>query len=211
VRLLLIHADRISYHAKEAIKNLAEELTAVPDKDSMEQALVAFCSVEKGDEKDTDAVIENAVRSIREHTTMVKTQRVFVYPYAHLSDELSAPKHASQTLVALADRLKKEGFEVKRAPFGWYKSFELNAKGHPLAELSRTITAEGAAKGKKAAAAASAAVPTSRCSIATRRTRRVARPAASPRTCGSCRRWSSSTTSRAPTRATSAGTRRARS
>jgi threonyl-tRNA synthetase len=28
---------------------------------------------------------------------------------------------------------------VKRAPFGWYKQFEIRAKGHPLADLSMTI------------------------------------------------------------------------
>src|SRR6267143_1515988 len=27
-----------------------------------------------------------------------------------------------------------------RAPFGWYKSFTISAKGHPLSELSRTVT-----------------------------------------------------------------------
>ena len=34
------------------------------------------------------------------------------------------------------------GLNVKRVPFGWYKSFEVSCKGHPLSELSRTITAE---------------------------------------------------------------------
>mgnify|MGYP000491201060 CR=1 FL=1 len=33
----------------------------------------------------------------------------------------------------------KKSFEVVKAPFGYYKEFELKVKGHPLAELSREI------------------------------------------------------------------------
>jgi len=35
--------------------------------------------------------------------------------------------------------LAANGIEVKRAPFGWYKQFEIRGKGHPLADLSMTI------------------------------------------------------------------------
>ncbi len=44
-------------------------------------------------------------------------------------------KDAEETLIG-------EGLNVKRVPFGWYKAFEISCKGHPLSELSRTITAE---------------------------------------------------------------------
>jgi threonyl-tRNA synthetase len=37
--------------------------------------------------------------------------------------------------------LKKEGYEVTRAPFGYYKEFELKVKGHPLSELSKEFRA----------------------------------------------------------------------
>ena len=42
---------------------------------------------------------------------------------------------ALNILKGLESALKEMGFNVKRAPFGWYKGFELKAKGHPLAEL----------------------------------------------------------------------------
>jgi len=38
--------------------------------------------------------------------------------------------------------LLEKGYEVSRAPFGWYKSFTISAKGHPLSELSRTVTSQ---------------------------------------------------------------------
>jgi threonyl-tRNA synthetase len=39
----------------------------------------------------------------------------------------------------LETRAREEGYEVFRAPFGWYKGFDLKAKGHPLSEWSREI------------------------------------------------------------------------
>jgi threonyl-tRNA synthetase len=41
----------------------------------------------------------------------------------------------------IEEALKKEGFSVKRSPFGWYKGFDIKCKGHPLSELSRDISA----------------------------------------------------------------------
>jgi threonyl-tRNA synthetase len=35
--------------------------------------------------------------------------------------------------------LQEEGVKVHRVPFGWYKSFKISCKGHPLSELSREI------------------------------------------------------------------------
>ena len=34
---------------------------------------------------------------------------------------------------------RKQKFQVARAPFGYYKEFELKVKGHPLSELSREV------------------------------------------------------------------------
>ena len=45
-------------------------------------------------------------------------------------------------------------YEVKRAPFGWYKAFTVSCKGHPLSELSRSIRPEGVTKAASKAEAA---------------------------------------------------------
>ncbi|MCS4541550.1 MAG: threonine--tRNA ligase, partial [Euryarchaeota archaeon] len=42
--------------------------------------------------------------------------------------------------------LKEKDFNVARAPFGYYKTFEIKCKGHPLSELSRTILPEEVAE-----------------------------------------------------------------
>jgi threonyl-tRNA synthetase len=140
MRLLLIHSDFIEYEPKKKTK-MAED--TVQGKDSLEDALVVFCAVESADEDDQADVIRQTVSEIRKTTGQVGTDRVMIYPYAHLSSDLSTPEFAVDTLKALENALLSENMTVKRAPFGWYKSFTLACKGHPLSELSKTIVAGG--------------------------------------------------------------------
>jgi len=58
-----------------------------------------------------------------------------------LSSNLSSPNVAVEVLEKAQKKLK--GFKVIRAPFGYYKEFEMKVKGHPLSELSREIKVEG--------------------------------------------------------------------
>ncbi len=150
MRILFIHADRISW---EPTKKAIPSAEAAEKKETVvEDALVVFSSVEKEDEKDPDSVAVNAVAGILEVFDKVKAKRVVVYPYAHLSSTLSIPEVAIRVLESMEQELKAKGIEVFRAPFGWYKQFDIKTKGHPLAELSKTITADGAgskAKEKK--------------------------------------------------------------
>jgi len=144
LRILLIHADRFGWTAKEkAIKNV-EELKENEKSYSMDEALVVFCAVEKVDEKNPSQVLEKALNSIVDVAQKVKTQNIVVYPYAHLSSELSSPKTAINLLKNLNKKLVEKGYRSVTAPFGWYKSFELKCKGHPLSELSRVIVPEEA-------------------------------------------------------------------
>ncbi|MEM3434507.1 MAG: threonyl-tRNA synthetase editing domain-containing protein, partial [Candidatus Methanomethyliaceae archaeon] len=139
MRLLLIHADYIEYAAiKPAVKE-PETIDDVGKTERVEECLVAFCSAEKSDESSPQEVVRVASDAILEHAKMVKAERVVIYPYAHLSSELASPRSALSILKALEDALKGS-IEVKRSPFGWYKSFTLKCKGHPLSELSRSIT-----------------------------------------------------------------------
>ncbi|MBC7112773.1 MAG: threonine--tRNA ligase [Candidatus Methanomethyliales bacterium] len=139
MRLLLIHADYIEYAAlKPAVKE-PETIDNVGKVERVEECLVAFCSAEKSDEQDPKEIARLASDAILEHVRMVKAERVVIYPYAHLSPELASPRVALSILKALEERLKGS-IEIKRSPFGWYKAFTLKCKGHPLSELSRSIT-----------------------------------------------------------------------
>ena len=146
MRLLLIHADRFEYETKEkAVKN-PEPIQEETKRGELKDGLVAFCTIEKPDESQPTSVAENAANAIEEVLGWIKTKRVMVYPYAHLSTNLASGDAALKVLKTLEQDLAKRGYEVSRSPFGWYKGFTITAKGHPLSELSRTITSETKAK-----------------------------------------------------------------
>jgi len=138
MRLLLIHSDYIEYEAKKKTK-MAEEEGEAPLADSEKEALTVFCAVESVDADDPDGVLMQAVQEIDRVADQVNVDNIVLYPYAHLSSDLASPEFAVQILKSLKTELEAEGFSVKRAPFGWYKSFKLSCKGHPLSELSKTI------------------------------------------------------------------------
>jgi threonyl-tRNA synthetase len=146
VRLLLIHADRFEYETREKAVKEPEPILGSAKTGELKDGLVAFCTVEKTDEAQLDNVAENAASSIEEVLGWIKTKRVMVYPYAHLSTNLAARDPALKVLKSLEEKLRGKGYEVSRSPFGWYKSFTISAKGHPLSELSRTINPQPIAK-----------------------------------------------------------------
>jgi len=137
LQLLLIHSDFIEFEAKRPTK-MAEEIDEQARKGRMEEALCAFIAVEKFDEDDPDAVVAEGSKQIADVAGQVHASRIMIYPYAHLSSQLSTPATAVRILKGLQETLSSD-FQVMRAPFGWYKAFTISCKGHPLSELSRSI------------------------------------------------------------------------
>ena len=146
MRTLLIHSDYLEYEVKDKALKKPEEISEEQKKGRLEEVLAAFISVEKVDEQNPKEVVEKAVKEIEDVASQVKTKNIFVYPFAHLSSELGSPDIALKILKEIEEKLKGKGYNVKRAPFGYYKAFKLSCKGHPLAELSRTIIPSEAKK-----------------------------------------------------------------
>ena len=153
MRILFVHADRLEYEVREPAIKDAEEVDPKHRRMAVDEVLVCFTTVETRDEADPDRIAALAAKEIEDVAAKVHTGRVVLYPYAHLSSSLAGPSISRTIIASLAARLKTEGFEVLASPFGWYKSFRLSAKGHPLSELSREITLEAAAPPKPAAEA----------------------------------------------------------
>ncbi|MDR2943520.1 MAG: threonine--tRNA ligase [Methanosarcinales archaeon] len=144
MQMLLIHSDYIEYETKKKTK-IAEEISDDMKAGRLEEALTAFIAVEKCDEKNPDKTVSETVEQIKNTLEQVKTDKVMVYPYAHLSSSLSAPDVGVSVLKGVAAALEADGFVVKRAPFGWYKAFQISCKGHPLSELSKHICVDESA------------------------------------------------------------------
>ena len=139
MKLLLLHVDYIEFKAKQKTK-VAEQVAEDMLAGRAEEALAAFVAVEKADEGNAEEVVRRTAEEIEKVHSQVKAHRVVLYPYAHLSSSLAKPALAVEVLKRLEEELKARGYEVLRAPFGWYKAFELRCKGHPLSELSREIS-----------------------------------------------------------------------
>ena len=144
MKILLLHSDFIEWEPKKKAIKQAEEIEKKIYK--AEEALVVFSSVEKGDEKNTKNLVDKTVKEILDVYDEVKAKTIVIYPYVHLSQKPSKPDVALKVLKNVERILKEKGYEVYRAPFGWYKAFNIKVKGHPLSELSREITPEGEAK-----------------------------------------------------------------
>ncbi|MCD6215791.1 MAG: threonine--tRNA ligase [Candidatus Aenigmarchaeota archaeon] len=139
MKLLLIHSDFLEFEPKEkAIKDapdIEKELKRVDD------CLVVFTSVEKCDEKDPKQIVSNSIAEIQKIANQVKTKKIVIYPWVHLTSEPATPTHAIKILEEMKNGLKPS-YSIYLSPFGWYKSFTIKCKGHPLSELSRDIKAD---------------------------------------------------------------------
>lgn len=142
MKILLLHTDYIKF---KPLKKALKSVEALSEKDkeekSVEEALVVLTAVEKQD-KDVKKVVEKLVENIKDVAKQVNAKAIVLYPYAHLSSNLANPETATMVLNEAENELKKS-FHVVKAPFGYYKEFELKVKGHPLSELSREISVEG--------------------------------------------------------------------
>ncbi len=146
MKILFNHADSFEFEATRKALGSAKKLAAPEQSGKAENTLVAFMAVEKADEGAEKEVAEKAARETEDVLKRVKADSVVVYPYAHLSSSLSTPGAAEKVLELVSGRLEKKGLRTLKAPFGWYKSFSISCKGHPMAELSREISA---GKGEK--------------------------------------------------------------
>src|SRR5919202_4773063 len=136
MRLLQLHSDFIEYEPISKEINDAEENVS-KNKVRLEDVVVTLVSIEVNDDRD---IVKNAVNEIKKYMDTVKSNRLLIYPYAHLSSCLASPATAAGIIKSVEQISKELIGEVHRAPFGWTKAFQIKVKGHPLAEIDKVIT-----------------------------------------------------------------------
>jgi threonyl-tRNA synthetase len=144
MRILQLHSNFIVYKPVEKEISIAEE--AEKKENRVEEVVVLFIAVEEGDNK---ALAQKAIDDTRAFLGKQKINRILIYPFAHLSSNLSKPSEALKLIKDMETYAKAKGIETYRAPFGWNKQFTISIKGHPLAEQSRfyaPVTAEAEPK-----------------------------------------------------------------
>ena len=146
MRILQLHSNFIVYKPVEKEINIAED--AEKKENRVEEVVVLFTAIEEGD---STVLAKKAIDDVRAFLGKQKTNRILIYPFAHLSSNLSNPGEALKLIKEMEAYAKEKGIETYRAPFGWNKQFTISIKGHPLAEQSRfyapvAAAAEGEAK-----------------------------------------------------------------
>jgi threonyl-tRNA synthetase len=141
MKTLNLHVDYIEWMGlKKALKSMEDLPESETKKTKVKEALVVLTAIEKNDSLE---ILDEYIKNIKDVAEKVNTKTIVLYPYAHLSNELGKPETAIEILKEAQKKLKEEAYFVERAPFGYYKSFELKVKGHPLSELSRNIEIVG--------------------------------------------------------------------
>ena len=135
MRIIHIHCYEFNYQVKK--ETPVAEQPPIPREEKLKDVIACFICFEKQDEQRIDEIIQRYVENIMIDSQRLGCKRVLLYPYAHLSKSLGSPRLAKEFLNRLKDRLSEFQLEVHKSPFGWYKAFNLNCIGHPLAEAYR--------------------------------------------------------------------------
>jgi threonyl-tRNA synthetase len=137
MQILLLHTNSIEVIPKKPAFKSAPD--AEKDKPiNMENCVTILAASEKVDEGREEEVAQKVVEECKKYSEQVHVQKFMLYPYVHLTSDPSGVSCAKEVLDLIRRGLYKD-FEVKSAPFGWYKEFKIHVKGHPLAELSRKL------------------------------------------------------------------------
>lgn len=139
MKILSLHCDYIKFKPlKKALKSVLDLSEKEKKGEEIKEPLVIMIAVEKED-SNSEQSSKKLKEEIIELSKKVNSKTIVLYPYAHLSSNLGNPEIASEVLDKTKKSLESEGFNVHKAPFGYYKEFELKVKGHPLSELSKEI------------------------------------------------------------------------
>ena len=136
MRVLQLHAEFFEYEpvTREIDEEYADQDVSL-DKVRLQDLVVTLVAIEEGDDI---SVAKFAVQDIKRYMQGIKNNKLLIYPYSHLSSNLASPQQALVIMNMMKEETMKEDIEVKRAPFGWTKSFSVKVKAHPLAENFRT-------------------------------------------------------------------------
>ena len=136
MKALLLHCGSFSYKVTQSTP--VAESNPPATEGEFTDCVVVLTSVEKHDEVREAEVTAKFIDAVQTFTSRIGCKKVILYPYAHLTNALGSPKFAKTIFASLEAKLK-EGFEVHRSPFGFYKEFKVACKGHPLSEAFRDL------------------------------------------------------------------------
>lgn len=137
----MLHVD---YFSSTVAKRGRSKVVETPSSKSMkvEEALLVLINVEKQDEANPEDISRKTVEEVAKHGNQLKVNTIVLHPFAHLFGEPSEPEVAIEIMKLMEEDLVQKGFSVARTPFGWFNTWELRTKGHPLSRVARKISVD---------------------------------------------------------------------
>ncbi|MEK6817419.1 MAG: threonyl-tRNA synthetase editing domain-containing protein, partial [Nanoarchaeota archaeon] len=92
MKTLNLHVDYIKFKPlKKALKSIADLSEKEKQEQEVKDCLVVLTAVEKSD-TDIDKIVEKYIENIKDIAKQINTKNIVLYPYAHLSKDLSSPE-----------------------------------------------------------------------------------------------------------------------
>ena len=131
MKALLFHAEEygVNFHSlSNRPKGIFHEKVDGKEKQFCKDCVVAFVTVEKGDNFDRTST--GVAKEIKKMCDEVRHDSAVIVPFAHLSNKLCEPKRGFEILEEIEKKLKKMKVDVLRTHFGSNKSLHLDIYGH---------------------------------------------------------------------------------
>jgi len=136
MKLLMIYASSFAY--KTTLKTLESEAERNEEK-VIEGALVGFIHVEPQDEERGSAVETHLIKHLKWAARKNETRRIVLHSFAHLAEEKGSPEFTKKLLDNAQERLIRSDYEALQTPFGFFLDLHVDAPGHPLARIFKSI------------------------------------------------------------------------
>jgi threonyl-tRNA synthetase len=136
--MLIFHVDSFTCTITQKGRSPLVETPTSPSA-HVEQGLLVLASAEAEDVSAPERVRDGATAEIVKLAEQLKVQEVMLLPFAHLFAEPADPSMALSIIDGVADQLRERQLRVERPPFGWFHTWDLQAKGHPLSRVARTV------------------------------------------------------------------------
>ncbi|MBM2811452.1 MAG: thrS 1 [Chloroflexi bacterium] len=138
MRLLIFHVDSFACTITRKGRSPISETPSTPTC-QIGNGLLVLASAEAGDEADLESVSVGAAHEVEDLAKQLKVGEVMLMPFAHLFADPAPAPDALRLIEEVAAQLRGAGLAVEQPPFGWFHTWEMRAKGHPLARVARTI------------------------------------------------------------------------
>ncbi len=134
----MIFMDRFLY--KPTIKTL-EDFPGHTESGVFENAEVAFIHAEEEDQDEDRirAIEKKLIKNLKWIAGKNQTKTIVLHSFAHLSESKADPGFTKEFFDRVEVRLKNTGYEVFQTPFGYFLDLEVNAPGHSLARVFKSL------------------------------------------------------------------------